>query len=73
MLNTLSPEEVLSDGHREELTTYKGVMVTKSNKDRDIFMINLFSELNKKGYSMLIGLSLLLVVGIIVLTIVIFR
>lgn len=73
MLKTLSPEEVLSEGHREELTTYKGVMVTKSNKDRDIFMINLFSELNKKGYSMLIGLALLLIVGIIILAIVIFR
>lgn len=73
MLKTLSPEEVLAEGHREELTTYKGVMVTKSNKDRDIFMINLFSELNKNGFSKLAGLLLLLVVAVIILGIIIFR
>ncbi len=73
MLKTLSPEEVLAEGHREELTTYKGVMVTKSNKDRDIFMINLFSELNKNGFSKLAGLLLLLVVAAIILGIIIFR
>lgn len=73
MLKTLSPEEVLSEGHREELTTYKGVMVTKSNKDRDIFKINLFSELNKQGISKFAGLIFLAVVGIIVLGIIIFR
>ena len=73
MLKTLSPEEVLAEGHREELTTYKGVMVTKSNKDRDIFMIKLFSELNKNGFSKLAGLLLLLVVAVIILGIIIFR
>ena len=73
MLKTLSPEEVLAEGHREELTTYKGVMVTKSNKDRDIFMINLFSELNKNCFSKLAGLLLLLVVAVIILGIIIFR
>ena len=73
MLKTLSPEEVLAEGHREELTTYKGVMVTKSNKDRDIFMIDLFSELNKNGFSKLAGLLLLLVVAVIILGIIIFR
>ena len=27
MLNTLTPEDVLTEGHMEELSTYKGVMV----------------------------------------------
>lgn len=73
MLKTISPEEVLSEGHREELTTYKGVMVTKSHKDRDIFMINLFSELNKQGFSKLAGLILLILIGIVIILIIIFR
>lgn len=50
MLETLTPEELLSEGHQEELTTYKGVMVSKSHKDRDMFKINLLNSINKGGF-----------------------
>lgn len=29
ILETLTPEEILTEGHQKELTTYKGVMVSK--------------------------------------------
>ena len=39
MLDTITPEEILSEGHQKELTTYKGVMVSKSHAERDMFKI----------------------------------
>lgn len=50
MLETLTPEKLLSEGHQEELTAYKGVMVSKSHKDRDMFKINLLNSINKGGF-----------------------
>ena len=50
MLNTLTPEDVLTEGHMEELSTYKGLMVTNSHKDKDVFKINLFSAMRKDGF-----------------------
>ena len=47
MLNTISPEDILEEGHQSELTTYKGVMVSKTHKDKDIFKINLLNMLDK--------------------------
>ena len=47
MLNTITPEEILSEGHQSELETYKGVMVSKSHADKDIFKINLLNMLDK--------------------------
>lgn len=47
MLNTISPEEILSEGHQTELETYKGVMVSKTHADKDIFKINLLNMLGK--------------------------
>lgn len=47
MLDTLTPEEILSEGHQKELSTYKGVMVSKSHADRDMFKINLLNMLDK--------------------------
>ena len=47
MLDTITPEEILSEGHQKELTTYKGVMVSKSHADRDMFKINLLNMLDK--------------------------
>ena len=29
MLDTLTPEDILTEGHQKELSTYKGVMVSK--------------------------------------------
>ena len=50
MLETLTPEDILTEGHQKELTTYKGVMVSKSHKELDMFKINLLNSMNKNGY-----------------------
>lgn len=47
LLNNISPDKILSEGHRAELNTYKGVMVSKTEPEKDIFKINLLSKLNK--------------------------
>lgn len=47
MLDTLEPFEILSEGHRSELVTYKGVMVSKQHSDKDLFKINLLNLINK--------------------------
>ncbi len=47
MLDTISPEDILNEGHQRELTTYKGVMVSKSHADKDIFKINLLNMIEK--------------------------
>lgn len=47
MLNTITPEEILTEGHQTELETYKGVMVSKSHAEKDIFKINLLNMLGK--------------------------
>ena len=46
-LITLSPEEILSEGHQSELVTYKGVMLSKEHSDKDTFKINLLTMINK--------------------------
>ena len=47
MLDRILPEGILGEGHQSELTTYKGVMVSKENHDKDIFKINLLNMLQK--------------------------
>jgi len=47
MLDTLTPEDILSEGHQSELVTYKGVMVSKEHSDKDMFKINLLNMINK--------------------------
>ena len=47
MLDTISPEDILNEGHQKELTTYKGVMVSKSHAEKDMFKINLLNMLDK--------------------------
>lgn len=47
MLNTITPEDILAEGHQSELVTYKGVMVSKEHSDKDLFKINLLNMLNK--------------------------
>ena len=45
MLEDLTTNDnILTEGHQEELTTYKGVMISKSNADKDIFKINLLNH-----------------------------
>ena len=48
MLNTITPEDILTEGHQEELTTYKGVPVSKSHAEKDMFKINLLNMLDNK-------------------------
>ena len=48
MLDTLTPEDILTEGHQKELSTYKGVMVSKSHAERDMFKINLLNMLDNK-------------------------
>ena len=48
MLDTIMPTDILLEGHVVELTTYKGVMISKANADKDKFMINLFSAMDNK-------------------------
>lgn len=50
MLETLTPEDILTEGHQKELSTYKGVMVSKEHKDLDMFKINLLDQMDKNGF-----------------------
>lgn len=72
MLETLTPEEILTEGHQKELTTYKGVMVSKSHKELDMFKINLLNSMNKNGFFKLNKLSIwiLSILSVILLTII---
>ncbi len=47
LLETITPEELLLEGHRSELKTYKGVMISKDNAEKDMFKINLLNSLNR--------------------------
>ena len=47
LLTNITPEGILDEGHRAELSTYKGVMVSKTNPERDMFKINLLNMLDK--------------------------
>lgn len=47
LLNTITPEAILTEGHRTELTTYKGVMISKTNQEKDMFKINLLKMLER--------------------------
>ena len=45
MLDTITPTEILLEGHMAELTTYKGVMISKANASKDMFKIDLLNML----------------------------
>lgn len=47
MLDKLEPFDILSEGHQSELVTYKGVMVSKENREKDMFKINLLNMIQK--------------------------
>ena len=47
LLTNITPEGILDEGHRAELTTYKGVMISKTNPEKDMFKINLLNMLQK--------------------------
>lgn len=45
MLDTITPTEILLEGHMSELTTYKGIMISKANASKDKFKIDLLNML----------------------------
>lgn len=47
LLTNITPEGILDEGHRAELSTYKGVMISKKDPERDMFKINLLNMLGK--------------------------
>ena len=47
MLDRITPKNILSEGHQSELITYKGVMISKQNTEKDIFKINLLNMIQK--------------------------
>ena len=47
MLNNITPDDILMEGHQKELTTYKGVPISKSHAEKDMFKINLLNILGK--------------------------
>ena len=67
ILETLTPEDILTEGHQKELTTYKGVMVSKSHKDLDMFKINLLNSMNKNGFFKLGNIPLWLSIALVAL------
>jgi len=47
LLTNITPEGILEEGHRAELGTYKGVMISKTNPEKDMFKVNLINMLHK--------------------------
>ena len=47
LLKTLTPEELLTEGHMSELNTYKGVMISNSHSDKDMFKVTLLNMLDR--------------------------
>lgn len=45
MLDTITPTDILLEGHMSELTTYKGIMISKANASKDKFKIDLLNML----------------------------
>lgn len=48
LLTNITPDSILDEGHRSELSTYKGVMISKSNAKKDMFKVNLLNAMNQK-------------------------
>lgn len=47
VLDKITPEGILGEGHQSELSTYKGVMISKENYEKDMFKINLLKMIQK--------------------------
>ena len=48
LLTNITPDSILDEGHRSELSTYKGVMISKTNAKKDMFKVNLLNMMNQK-------------------------
>jgi hypothetical protein len=47
-LDRLEPVSILSEGHKSELVTYKGVMISKEHAEKDLFKVNLLNMIKQK-------------------------
>ena len=47
LLTNITPEGIFKEAHSSELETYKGVIISKSNPEKDIFKVNLLNMLQK--------------------------
>ena len=68
LLTNITPDGILDEGHRSELTAYKGVMISKSNPKKDMFKVNLLNMMNKgigNSYIFMGIVSVLLILGLI--------
>ena len=45
MLKEITPKSILIEGHKSELGTYKGIMISKENASKDRFKIDLLNML----------------------------
>lgn len=48
LLTNITPGGILEEGHTAELTTYKGVMISKKNPEKDMFKIDLLNMMLNK-------------------------
>ncbi len=48
MLETIKPTDLFLEGHKSELATYKGVMISRENATKEMFKIDLLSLLEGK-------------------------
>lgn len=48
VLEEITPSKILLEGHMSELTTYKGIMISKKNAEKEMFKIDLLNMLNGK-------------------------
>ncbi len=46
-LETIEPQKILLEGHQSELSSYKGVMISKDESEKDMFKVNLLNMINK--------------------------
>lgn len=47
MFKTITPDTILDEGHRSELKTYKGVVLSNENAARDKFKIDLLNMIQR--------------------------
>ena len=47
MLEEITPAKILLEGHMSELTTYKGIMISKANASKEMFKIDLLNICKK--------------------------
>ena len=48
MLEEITPSDILLEGHMSELTTYKGIKISKANASKEMFKIDLLNMLQDK-------------------------